>query len=123
MPGRLHRIPVPRRHVPPPLRGWLTLAIGLGIIACLASIWFVATAVRSEERSSGSALIFATSVLLTAVRWGFGIAGWIEEFRANTELPIINLGILLVPAGVLLGVAGVAAAWAQSRSQDGRRSH
>ena len=99
-----------------PLRGRLTLAIVLGMVSCLASAWFIATVLRSTERSSGSALIFTVSALLTAVGWSFGIVGWIEEFRANSELPIINIGLLLVPVGLLLGIAGWVATKLQRRS-------
>ena len=86
------------------LRVSLGIAIALGVAAILTSLALLGAVAARKAWRRASALPFVLRALLIAVGWGFGIAGWAEEFAANDELPIINIGIFLVPLGLILGI-------------------
>lgn len=85
------------------LRVSLGIAIALGVAAILTSLALLGAVAARKAWRRAAALPLVLSALLIATGWGFGIAGWAEEFAANDELPIINIGIFLAPLGLILG--------------------
>ncbi|WP_342319902.1 hypothetical protein [Corynebacterium mayonis] len=86
-----------------PLRVWHSISIGLGVVAIVLSVAFISLLWRDSQGLGLLAVSLITACLLIAAGWVFGLIGWVEEFVANQALPIINIGILLTPIGLVVG--------------------
>lgn len=87
----------------PGYRGWLAFALTLGALLVLASVGVIIALVARHRSRGLAAALFGVCALAVAVGGGFGVWGWAEEWAAGQPLPIINIGILLIPLGLVLG--------------------
>lgn len=72
-------------------------------VGCLIAFWRTRRA-GEDGGKKGKSILFVVSSLCLTVAWGTSVSGWLEEYQAGSALPIINLGIVLLPVGAICAI-------------------